>query len=126
MASVVGAGLNVTNLERSIRFYQGIGMSSIAHFELAEFNEVAMAFEGSSGSATLMLVERPEHAGSYVVGDGFDRILIRVDDIQNALASVLACEGSIEADPIDRREFGVTLAIVRDPDGYRIELLQAI
>jgi predicted enzyme related to lactoylglutathione lyase len=101
-------------------------MSSVARYEEDEFDEVMMAFDGPQSSATIMLVERPSHQGPYAIGDGFDRILIMVDDIHDVLESVVRCGGSVERHPVGRPEHGVTIAIVRGLDGYRIELLQQL
>lgn len=46
-----------------------------------------------------------------------------VDDVNRATADVAACGGSILHEPHDE-EFGGSVSVITDPDGYRIHLLE--
>ena len=66
--------------------------------------------------------ETPE--GGYELGTGYGHIAVTVDDLDAALAD-LADEGiEPERPPYSVREGGSRICFVRDPDGYRVELIE--
>jgi lactoylglutathione lyase len=60
----------------------------------------------------------------YEIGTGFGHVAVRVDDLEQVLAR-LASEHGIEPEraPYRVSESGPLICFVRDPDGYRIELI---
>jgi predicted enzyme related to lactoylglutathione lyase len=48
-----------------------------------------------------------------------------VDDVEVAVSSVQSAGGSIVQEPVDR-DWGVREAVIEDPDGYRIWLVQPL
>jgi lactoylglutathione lyase len=61
---------------------------------------------------------------SYELGTGYNHIAITVEDLDEVLPK-LAEEGiEPEKPPYTVREGGSRLCFVRDPDGYRIELIE--
>jgi lactoylglutathione lyase len=122
---VLGTALHVEDLGRSIDFYTNVlGMQESARYELESFNEVVMSSDGGSGTATIILVERPDHSGPYTLGDGLYKIMIDVDDVRLTCERVVRSGGTIEVQPTELPAHGVTMAMVLDIDGYRLELLQ--
>jgi lactoylglutathione lyase len=61
---------------------------------------------------------------TYDLGTGYGHIAIGVDDLEQTLASLAAQEIEPEREPYRVREGGSLLCFVRDPDGYRIELIE--
>ena len=61
---------------------------------------------------------------SYEIGTGYGHIAVTVDDLDGTLDR-LKSEHGIEPErpPYTVREGGSRLCFVRDPDGYRIELI---
>jgi lactoylglutathione lyase len=60
---------------------------------------------------------------TYDLGTGYGHIALAVDDLQASL-DALAQQGiEPEREPYRVREGGSLLCFVRDPDGYRIELI---
>ena len=125
MTHVIGTALNVQDLARAIDFYTNVlGMKESARYELESFNEVVMSSGEGSGAATIMLVERPDHSGPYTLGDGLYKVMIDVDDVRLTCERVTKWGGTIEVQPAELPAHGVTMAMVLDVDGYRLELLQ--
>nr|MBA2764107.1 VOC family protein [Thermoleophilaceae bacterium] len=60
----------------------------------------------------------------YDVGTGYGHIAVRVDDLDATLSSLAGDGIQPEKPPYEIREGGARLCFVRDPDGYRIELLE--
>ena len=61
---------------------------------------------------------------SYDIGTGYGHIAITTDDLDGTLAR-LADQGiEPEKAPYSVREGGSRLCFVKDPDGYRVEILE--
>jgi lactoylglutathione lyase len=66
--------------------------------------------------------ETPE--GGYEVGTGYGHIALTVDDLDGALARLAEQGIEPERPPYTVREGGSRLCFVRDPDSYRVELIE--
>jgi lactoylglutathione lyase len=117
-------GYRVSDLERSETFYRAVGFREIGRAPLADGTTLVMLnLPGDGDFVTLELVHAPA-AGALVVGNGFSHIAVQVDDLAATVAELtgkgIAC-GPVEypggAD-------GPVVSNLRDPDGYRIELVQ--
>ncbi len=62
---------------------------------------------------------------SYDIGTGYGHIAISTEDLDGTLASLAEKGIEPEKPPYSIREGGSRLCFVRDPDGYRIELLES-
>jgi lactoylglutathione lyase len=125
MARIGGVGLHVQDLARSVDFYtQVLGMKETARYELAEFDEVLLGYGEGPDTPSMFLVGRADHEGPYSIGDGFYKVVLTVDDARAICDQVAAWGCAVERGPIDLPEHGLTMAMVFDPDGYRVELLE--
>jgi lactoylglutathione lyase len=61
---------------------------------------------------------------SYDIGTGYGHIAITADDLDGALAELAKQGIEPEKPPYTVREGGSRLCFVRDPDGYRVELIE--
>ena len=61
---------------------------------------------------------------SYELGTGYNHIALTVDDIEGTLERLGEQGIEPEKPPYRVREGGSLIAFVRDPDGYRIELIE--
>jgi lactoylglutathione lyase len=60
---------------------------------------------------------------SYDIGTGYGHIAVGVDDLAATLGRLKEQGIESEREPYRVREGGSLLCFVRDPDGYRIELI---
>ena len=60
----------------------------------------------------------------YEIGTGYGHIAITIEDLDGALERLVELGIEPEKPPYSVREGGSRLCFVRDPDGYRIELLE--
>jgi lactoylglutathione lyase len=114
----------VANPEQSIRFYEALGLEK--RRELPIRDEAINYFLGVPGKESPEL-ELTYNFGvdSYEIGSGYGHIALTVDDIHAALAKLKDEHGiEPEREPYSVREGGSLIAFVRDPDGYRIELIE--
>jgi lactoylglutathione lyase len=112
-----------TDVDRSTAFYtKGLGLTAGRRIESAENTEVPLFFP--VGGLGLMLTKPkavdPQAAGSARIG----HVVIDVADLP-ALAARLKAAGYPLVRPIsDNPERHVQVALVRDPDGNELELIE--
>jgi lactoylglutathione lyase len=117
-------GYRVSDLQRSERFYRAVGFREIGRVPLGAGTTLVMLnLPGDGDGVTLELVYAPA-AGALVVGTGFSHIAVQVDDLAATVAE-LSTKG-IACGPIEYPggANGPVVSNLRDPDGYRIELVQ--
>jgi lactoylglutathione lyase len=61
---------------------------------------------------------------TYDLGTGYGHIALGVDDLAQTLAALKEQGIEPEREPYRVREGGSLLCFVRDPDGYRLELIE--
>jgi lactoylglutathione lyase len=115
----------VGEIDRSVAFYEKLGFVEARRMPIGdEAINVFMALPGED-EARLELTYN-FGVDSYDLGTGYNHIAIAVDDIEATLAA-LAEQGISPEKPPYRpggRATGSLIAFVRDPDGYRIELIE--
>ena len=109
--------------ERSIAFYEALGLEK--RRELPIRDEAVNYFLGVPGKPEPEL-ELTYNFGvdAYELGTGYGHIALTVDDMEATLAALAEKGIAPERPPYRIREGGSLLCFVRDPDGYRIELIE--
>lgn len=115
----------VFDLERSLDFYLGgLGFTELKRLPIRdEAWNVFVAPEGSEDTP-LELTWNIDRAEPYEIGTGYGHIALQVDDLDGTLARLADRGIEPERPPYQIREGGSRLCFVRDPDGYRIELIE--
>ena len=113
----------VTNPERSIAFYEALGFEKRRELPIRE--EAMNYFLGIPGRDSPEL-ELTHNFGvdSYELGTAYGHIAVAVEDMEASLAQLAGKGIEPERPPYRVREGGSLIAFVRDPDGYRIELIE--
>ena len=117
----------ITDPERSVAFYEALGFEK--RRELSIRDEAVNYFLGIPGHEQPELeltynFETPE-GGGYDVGTGYGHIALTVDDLDETLAALAEKGIEPERPPYTVREGGARICFVRDPDSYRVELIEA-
>jgi lactoylglutathione lyase len=113
----------VTDPERSIAFYEALGLER--RRELPIRDEAVNYFLGVPGQEIPEL-ELTHNFGveSYELGTGYGHVALTVDALDATLEK-LAVQGiEPERPPYQVREGGSRICFVRDPDQYRVELIE--
>jgi lactoylglutathione lyase len=117
--------IRVRDLARSLAFYTGpLGMKLFRRQEFPE-GRFTLAFVGygEEGSTTIELTHNWDDQ-EYTHGSGFGHIAIQTPDVY-AATSLLAEAGVEVIRPAGPMTYDAeVIAFVRDPDGYRIELVE--
>ena len=115
----------VTDPDRSVAFYEALGLEKRRELPIRE--EAVNYFLGVPGQEGPELeltynFDTPE--GGYELGTGYGHIALTVDDLDDALARLKEQGIEPERPPYTVREGGSRICFVRDPDDYRIELIE--
>ena len=113
----------ITDPERSVAFYEALGLEK--RRELPIRDEAVNYFLGVPGQDSPEL-ELTHNFGvdSYELGTGYGHVALTVQDLDGTLARLAEQGIEPEREPYTVREGGSRLCFVRDPDGYRIELIE--
>jgi lactoylglutathione lyase len=115
----------ITDPERSLAFYEALGLEKRREFPIRE--EAVNYFLGVPGHEGPELeltynFEAPD--GGYEIGTGYGHIALTVDDLDDTLERLEAKGIEPERPPYTVREGGSRICFVRDPDSYRVELIE--
>jgi lactoylglutathione lyase len=114
----------VFDLDRSISFYKKLGLEEIGRIPIRD--EAINVFMGlADDGPRLELTYNVGRAEPYEVGTGYGHIAITVEDMDAMLERLAAVGIEPERPPYSVREGGSRLCFVRDPDDYRIELIES-
>jgi len=116
----------IADVERSVAFYEALGFEK--RRELPIRDEAVNVFMGLPGDGDRLELtynfDVPE--GGYDVGSGYGHIAVTVEDLDATLARLGEHAIEPERPPYRVREGGSRICFVRDPDGYRVELIEKI
>jgi len=126
MASFLPTMVRITDPERSRAFYEALGFTFSRDFDIVRDGELeATNYFFSLGDQDSVLELTYNHDGrSYELGTGYGHIAIGADDLDETLARLAEQGIEPERPPYSVREGGSRLCFVRDPDGYRVEIIE--
>jgi len=116
----------ITDPERSRAFYEALGFEFRRDMDIVRDGqrEATNYFFGIPGEAEDVLELTFNHDGrTYELGTGYGHIAIGVDDLDAALTQLAEQGIDPERPPYQVRDGGNFICFVRDPDGYRVELI---
>ncbi|MGA9702449.1 VOC family protein [Pseudomonas sp.] len=124
MLKFIHAMIRVSDLQRSLNFYQrALGLKETHRLEFEDFTLVYLRDINSGAEVELTW---NKGVAAYDMGNAYGHLAFVTDDL-NALHATLT---GLEVAPTPIKEFkrdGILLArffFIQDPDGYKIELLQ--
>lgn len=123
MSQLIHTCYRVLDLDRSVAFYERLGFEELRRMAIGD--DATNCFMGLPGDgARLELTFNHGQAEPYEIGSGYGHIAITVDDL-GATLERLAGEGiEPERPPYTVRDGGSRICFVRDPDDYRVELIE--
>jgi lactoylglutathione lyase len=120
---ILHVAYHVADIDRALAFYVGVlGMKEQMRMKLGGGEqEVVLAFPESKGSGVI-LMWNTERKTPYQLGDSYSRFVMMVSDLDGALEHVTR-HGAPVATPATQAGT-MRFAMIKDPDGYVLELLQ--
>ncbi len=111
----------ITDVDRSVAFYEALGFEERRRMPIRE--EAINVFMGLPGDGDRLELTYNFGVDEYLIGTGYGHIAVSVDDLEQTLARLQEQGIAPEREPSRVREGGSLLCFVRDPDGYRVELI---
>jgi lactoylglutathione lyase len=112
----------IGDIDRSVAFYKALGFDEVGRMPIRD--EAINVFMGLPDVGARLELTYNHGVDSYELGTGYNHIAVTADDLDATLER-LAGEGiEPEKPPYTVRDGGPRLCFVRDPDGYRIELIE--
>ena len=122
MPALIHTCYRIGNIDRSVAFYQALGFEEVGRMGLPDgATNVFMGLPGDG--ARLELTYNPGVDG-YDLGTGYNHIAVTAEDLDGTLAQLAGQGIEPERPPYTVREGGSRLCFVRDPDSYRVEIIE--
>jgi lactoylglutathione lyase len=123
MPALIHTCYRIGDIDRSVAFYTALGFEEVGRFPIRE--EAINVFMGFPGDGARLELTYNFGVDSYELGTGYNHIAITAPDLDATLVELAKQGIEAEKPPYTVREGGSRLCFVRDPDGYRIELIEA-
>jgi lactoylglutathione lyase len=123
--SLIHTCYRILDADRSVEFYKALGFDEKGRIPIREEAvNVFMGLPEDGDEPRLELTQNFDQTEPYEIGTGYGHIAITTGDLDQTLAQLAAQGIEPEKPPYSVREGGSRLCFVRDPDGYRIELIE--
>jgi lactoylglutathione lyase len=115
----------ITDPKKSRAFYEALGLEFRRDMDIVRGGETEATnyFFGVAGQEEELELTFNHDGRRYEMGTGYGHIALAVDDLAQTLAKLKKQGIEPEREPYRVREGGSLLCFVRDPDDYRIELI---
>ena len=115
----------ITDPERSRTFYEALGFEFRRELPIVRGgeHEATNYFFGIPGQDEELELTYNTDGRSYELGTGYGHVALAVDDMEQTLAALGEQGIEPEREPYRVREGGSLICFVRDPDQYRVELI---
>ena len=112
----------IGDIDRSVDFYSKLGFEEIGRLPIRD--EAINVFMGLPGDGPRLELTYNFGVDGYELGTGYNHIAVTVADMDATLERLAGLGIEPEKPPYTVSENGPRLCFVRDPDGYRIELIE--
>jgi lactoylglutathione lyase len=112
----------IGDVDRSVAFYEALGFEEVGRLPIRD--EAINVFMGLPGDGARLELTYNFGVDSYDLGTGYNHIAVTIEDMDGTLARLAEKGIEPEKPPYTVSEGGPRLCFVRDPDGYRIELIE--
>ena len=125
MAEFLHTMVRITHPEKSRTFYEALGFEFERDMDIVRNGELEATnyFFSLGGSKSVLELTFNHDGRTYELGTGYGHIALAVDDMERSLAALKEQGIEPEREPYRVREGGSLICFVRDPDGYRIEII---
>jgi len=122
MSELIHTCYRITDPDKSVPFYEALGFEERRRMPIRD--EAINIFMGLPGDGDRLELTYNFGVGSYDIGTGYGHVAVTVEDLDGTLEQLAAQGIEPEKPPYRVREGGSRLCFVRDPDDYRIELIE--
>jgi lactoylglutathione lyase len=112
----------IGEIDRSVAFYEALGFEEMGRHPIRD--EAINVFMGLPDDGARLELTYNHGVDSYELGTGYNHIAITTSDLDATLASLAEQGIEPEKPPYTVREGGSRICFVRDPDQYRVEIIE--
>lgn len=116
--------LRVLDEERSLDFYGRLGFEETDRKRVGGDTATVIFLALPGDGERLELTLNDGRTEPYDLGEAYGHIALSVDDMHAELADLASKGIEPEKPPYASRPGGSTICFIRDPDGYRVELVE--
>ena len=118
--------VRITDPEKSRAFYEALGFRFERDMDIVRDGQLEATnyFYGIDDQESVLELTFNHDGRTYELGTGYGHIAIGVEDLDGTLAALAEQGIEPEREPYSVREGGSRLTFVRDPDSYRVELIE--
>ena len=126
MARYLHTMVRITDPERSRAFYEALGMEFRRDLDIVRDGQLEATnyFFGFTGQEEELELTFNHDGRAYDLGTGYGHVAIGVGDLDGTLARLAEQGIEPERPPYTVRDGGNRLCFVRDPDDYRVEIIE--
>jgi lactoylglutathione lyase len=122
MPALIHTCYRIGDIDRSVAFYTALGFEERRRMPIRD--EAINVFMGLPGDDDRLELTYNFGVDSYELGTGYNHIAITARDLDATLDQLKEQGIEPEKPPYSVREGGSRICFVRDPDGYRIEIIE--
>lgn len=123
--SLIHTCYRILDIQRSVTFYEALGFREMSRFPIGD--EAVNVYLGKPEDGPEPRLELTYNIGRtepYDIGTGYGHIAVSVHDLEATLEALAANGITPERPPYSIGDDSSLLCFVRDPDGYRVELIE--
>jgi lactoylglutathione lyase len=122
MSELIHTCYRIGDIDRSVDFYKALGFEEVGRMPIRD--EAINVFMGLPDDGARLELTYNHGVDSYELGTGYNHIAVTTSDLDEKLQN-LEQQGILpEKPPYTVSENGPRICFVRDPDGYRVELIE--
>lgn len=122
MSRLIHTCYRIGDIDRSVAFYAQLGFEELRRMPIGD--SAINVFLGLPGDGERLELTYNFGVDSYEIGTGYGHIALAVEELDATLAQLAEAGISPEKPPYQVRPGGSRICFVRDPDGYRVELIE--
>jgi lactoylglutathione lyase len=114
--------LFVEDLDSAAKFYEALGLTNTIRTELGAITEATV--ENPEKGGTLRLARRLDQDGPLDMGNAFWKLYVATNDVATMFDAAVGTGAEVVSEPVRMERWPMSVAFVRDPNGYLVELTQ--
>ena len=122
MPELIHTCYRIGDIDRSVAFYEALGFEEMGRHPIRD--EAINVFMGLPDDGARLELTYNHGVDSYELGTGYNHIAITTSDLDATLADLAEQGIEPEKPPYTVREGGSRICFVRDPDQYRVEIIE--
>ena len=112
----------IGDIDRSVAFYEALGFEEMGRHPIRD--EAINVFMGLPDDGARLELTYNHGVDSYELGTGYNHIAITTPDLDATLADLAEQGIEPEKPPYTVSDGGSRICFVRDPDQYRVEIIE--